>query len=108
MEPIRTPTRPFSIITIDFVLALPTVEACSPWKLDSFDLFDCMMTVMCKFSEKSILLPGHSTYNTASDWATTFFLFLLLLDWGLPIGIISDRNRNFIGDFWRTIWEKSV
>jgi hypothetical protein len=67
--PIRTVPRPFHTITMDFILALPEIDAVSPWLLDRYDTFNCLMTNTCKFSHKTLLIPGHDTY-TAEDWAS--------------------------------------
>ena len=52
------------------------------------------MPATFKFSKRSLLIPGHSTY-TAADWAEVTARILMLCDWGLPKAIISDRDRKF-------------
>ena len=63
-----------------------------------------MMTVSCKSSKRTLLLLGNSTY-TAKEWGYVLTRQLLLSDWGIPIAIISDRDRKFTSDFWAGVWE---
>jgi hypothetical protein len=100
LQPIWTVSIPYHTIAMDFILALPVVPAIGLWKLKGFDFFDSIMTQTCKASRKSLLLPGYSTY-TAKEWATLCVMMWLLLDWGIPRGVISDRDRKFLLEFWR-------
>ncbi len=80
---------------MDFVLALPlTLEG-----------YDCILTVTCKFSRKITLIPGKNTYS-AEDWAGLLLTRLLLLDWGLPKAIISDRDRKFVSALWNEVFKR--
>jgi hypothetical protein len=104
--PIRTQPRPFHTVGIDFILGLPTIPAVNPWRLDhNPQEFDCMMTVTCKFSKRPLLIPGHTTY-TADEWAEVFLRSLQMAEWGIPQGIISDRDRKFVAHFWRSIFTR--
>jgi hypothetical protein len=106
LHPIRTPPRPFHTIAMDFILSLPEIPAVAPWKIEGHDIFDSMMTVTDKFSKKTLLIPGHTTY-TAENWAEILFRMLLLADWGIPSAIISDRDRKFVSEFWRNLFKLS-
>ncbi len=105
-QPIRPEdTLPMRVIAIDFIVGLPTVQAeGSPWQLAGHKTFDAMMTVSCKSSKRTLLLPGNSTY-TAKEWGHVLTRQLLLSDWGIPTAIISDRDRKFTSDFWAGVWE---
>jgi hypothetical protein len=103
LHPIITTPLPFHTITMDFILALPEIPAVAPWLLDGYDVFNCMMTNTCKFSKKSLLIPGHDTYG-AKEWAIVLLRMLLLCDWGIPRAFISDRDPKFVSDLWRAIW----
>lgn len=105
LQPIRSEPVPFRTIAMDFILGLPTVPAVAPWKIEGHDFFDTLLTVTDKFSKKTLLIPGHSTY-TAEDWATVLLQMLLLCDWGIPTGIISDRDSKFTSDLWRALWKR--
>jgi hypothetical protein len=88
---------------MDFIVGMPTVAAQNTfWALPGHDHLDTICTVSCKFSKKTILIAGHSTY-TAKGWATVFLRMLHLCDWGIPKAIISDRDPKFTSDFWRAL-----
>ncbi len=95
LQPILSPPAPYHTISMDFVLALPlTLEG-----------YDCILTVTCKFSRKITLIPGKNTYS-AEDWAGLLLTRLLLLDWGLPKAIISDRDRKFVSALWNEVFKR--
>ncbi|RYC55608.1 hypothetical protein CHU98_g10598 [Xylaria longipes] len=109
LRPIRPKDAlPMQTIAIDFILALPRVKSLgTPWQLKGqtyHDTYNCMMTVSCHASKRTLLIPGNERY-TAEDWATALTKQLLLSDWGIPRGIISDRDRKFTSDFWRGMWK---
>lgn len=104
LMPIRTPCQAFHTIAMDFIVGLPEVPAVSPWALDLGGeseklVFDSLLTVSDKFSKKTLLLPGHSTYS-AKEWAEILLRMLMLTDWGIPRAIISDRDPKFVSNFW--------
>ncbi|KAJ8106400.1 hypothetical protein ONZ43_g7077 [Nemania bipapillata] len=105
-QPIRPEdSRPMKTIAIDFIVGLPvTPSSGTPWQLESFEQYDAMMTVTCATSKRSLLIPGHSTY-TAEDWAASLARLILICDWGVPTGIISDRDRKFTAAFWKGLWK---
>jgi hypothetical protein len=106
MQPIRpADTLPMRVIAIDFIVGLPAAPADgSPWQLKGHKEFDTMMTVSCKSSKRTLLIPGHSTY-TAEEWGHVLMRQLLLSDWGVPSAIISDRDRKFTSAFWKGMWK---
>jgi len=104
LQPIRTPTQPFHTIAIDFILALPEIPAVGPWILSGHDIYNAVLTCTCKSSRRTLLIPGHDTY-TAEDWAVVLLRILLLTDWGVPRGIISDRDPKWISRFWRGLFK---
>ncbi len=59
-------SAPMSIIAMDFIVRLPRVKAENPpWKLEGFGEYDSMLTVTCRSTKRTMLLPGHSTYAAA-------------------------------------------
>ncbi|SLM41090.1 probable transposable element [Lasallia pustulata] len=97
LQPIVTPASLHHTITIDFVLGLP--ESPSP------EEFDSVMSITDKFSKRVTFIPGRTTY-TAVQWAHLLLDRLDTADWGIPKAIISDRDRKFVSEIWRAIFEK--
>lgn len=95
LQPIQAPEEPMRTIAMDFVVALPKVPSKgTPWAIDGFDEFDALLTVTCKTSKRTMIIPGHTTYK-ANHWAEVFTRQLLLSDWACPKAIISDRDAKF-------------
>ena len=104
-------------IAMDFItdlLAVPSKG--TPWQLgnvrqddgsddkDYYDWYNALITVSCAISKRTALIPGNKRY-TAQEWATVLVRVLLLSDWGIPKGIISDRDRKFTSEFWQGMWK---
>jgi hypothetical protein len=95
---------PMQVIAIDFIAGLPRVPSAStPWQLKGHEEYDNLLTATDKATKRSLLIPGHSTYS-AEEWGTVFMRQLVLSDWGVPNGIISDRDRKFTSEIWKGMW----
>lgn len=104
MEPIPTEDVPMKIIAMDFIQGLPEVPSeGTPWALPGKPSFNQLLTITCKFTKRTLLIPGHATY-TAKDWAEVVLRMFLIADWPIPKGIICDRDRKFISEFWQGLW----
>ncbi|RDL33672.1 uncharacterized protein BP5553_08040 [Venustampulla echinocandica] len=93
LQPIISPPKLFHTISIDFILALPT----------SIDGYDAAMSVTEKFAKPVTIIPGKSTW-TGAQWGWALIDRLLLLLWGMPSAIISDRDPKFLGELWQSIF----
>jgi len=92
-------------ITMDFITALPNVPSTgTPWNHTGFDTLNSLLTVTCKSSKRTLLVPGHEQY-TAEDWAQVLARHFLLADWSCPKVIISDRDAKFTSKFWNSLWK---
>lgn len=104
LHPIQAEPFPYHTVTLDFIVGLPQVSSKNTfWSMPGHDTFDALLTITCKFTKKVILIPGHTTY-TAEEWATITWRVLILLDWGAPKRMISDRDPKFMSEFWRTLF----
>jgi len=92
LQPIYSPCRPFETITINFILALPEASTGE----------DYVISVTYKFSKAVTLIAGKVAWG-GPQWAHRLLVRLLLLNWGLPSTIISDRDTRFIGQLWKQI-----
>ena len=58
-----------------------------------------------KFSRKIILIPGKSIFS-AENWADRLLRRFRKIDWGLSKQIISDRDRKFLNELWKTLFSR--
>ena len=65
--------------------------------------FDTLLTVTCKFSKPTLLIPGTSTWS-AAEWVDVFLAAVMGHDWGIPLAIISDRDSKFMSEFWTQLF----
>ncbi|QIX00238.1 hypothetical protein AMS68_005755 [Peltaster fructicola] len=94
LHPILSPAIPFHTIAMDFIVGLP-----------EYDEYNCLLTVTCKFSKRTILIPGHDQLD-ATAWAHKLLDELFSCDWGLPSAIISDRDPKFTSKLWSTMFDR--
>ena len=92
LMPISNSTIPFRTIAMDFILAIPG------------DL-DVVLTISDKATRKKSLIAGKSTHS-ADEWAELVLERLLIADWGIPEGIISDRDPKFLSEFWKGLFKR--
>ena len=85
----------FHTLIIDFVLALS----------ESHIDLNVLMSVICKFSKRIIVIPEKNTWK-ALKWTTTMLDRLNLEDWELSKIIISDRDRKFLSKLWTALFTK--
>lgn len=62
------------------------------------------MSVTDKFTKRITLVPGKSI-QSAGQWAKALINRLDIADWGLPKAIISDRDRKFLSDIQKAIFQ---
>ena len=92
--PIYVPKKPWSDINMDFDLGLSKTTRG----------YDPIFFVVHQFSKMAHFIPCKKTLDV-EHVAEIFFKEIFRLH-GLPRSIISDRDNNFVGYFWRTLWKK--
>ena len=78
------PFQFFYTICIDFVFVL-------------LGELNSLFNVTDKFIRKIVLIPKKSIYNV-NQWVNTLLDRLFIIDWGIPVVIILDRDPNFFPD----------
>ena len=92
--PIIVPEKPWTNISMDFVLGLPK-------KMKGYEP---IFFVVDKFSKMAHFIPFKKKLDS-EHVAELFFKEIVRLD-GLPKSIIFDRDSKFVGYFWKTLWKK--
>lgn len=91
LKPLEIASRPWSSISMDFIVKLPLSNG-----------FDSVLVVVDRFTKMSHFFAVNKSINAAS-------LARLILDnivklHGFPDSIISDRGPQFISQFWKEFW----
>ena len=90
LRPIPIPTRPFEVVTMDFIPELPESNG-----------FDNILVIVDKLTKYGIFIPC-STKITEEGTAKLFFKHIVA-QYGLPQQVITDRDSRWRNDFWGEI-----
>ena len=90
LQPLPVPSRPFGTVTMDFIVALPTVKQ-----------YNAVLVFVDRFTKFAIFVPT-TDKATAVDVAE-IYLSHLFSRFGLSDIFISDRGPQFDSKFWYSI-----
>jgi hypothetical protein len=90
LHPLPIPDKRGDSVAMDFVGPLPPDEG-----------YDCILTMTDRLGADIRIIPTHCNI-TAKDLAVLFFNHWYCEN-GLPLNIISDRDKLFISKFWRAL-----
>jgi hypothetical protein len=91
--PLPTPSRPYEVITMDFMGPLP--------KSGEF-AYDYVLVVVDKFSKRVHFIPCHKTVNAPGT--AMLLIDHVIKDRGLPESIICDRDPRWTGEVWSQLF----
>ncbi|WVZ67898.1 hypothetical protein U9M48_016915, partial [Paspalum notatum var. saurae] len=91
LAPLPVPTNAWQVISMDFVERLPLTSHAN-----------CIMVIVDSFTKYAHFLPLRHPF-TATSVAQLFLDNIYKLH-GLPVSIISDRDRVFTSKFWRELF----
>ena len=90
LRPIPIPSQPFEVISMDFIPELPTSNG-----------YDNILVIVDKLTKYAILIP--TTTSITEDETAKLFFKHVILKFGIPRQVISDRDTRWRGDFWKEI-----
>ena len=99
LRPIESPSIPFHTLHIDLITDLPE-RMFRGVKVDS------IMTATCRFSKGRRFMAGRKDWP-ASKWANAFDEGVTNNGWGYPVVLVTDRDKRFLGLFWKTLMTKA-
>lgn len=92
LSPLPVPEAAWQVISLDFIEGLPKSRT-----------FNCIMVVMDKFSKYAHFIPLSHPF-TAFQVALQFMDSVFKLH-GLPVAMISDRDKIFTSNLWQTLFK---
>jgi len=90
LQPLLVPKRSWLDISIDFITYLPLSEG-----------FDAILVVVDRLTKLRHYIPCHAT--DGSEELARLFIKYVVIHYGLPETIISDRGVQFISRFWQHV-----
>ncbi|TAQ83295.1 hypothetical protein B7494_g8382 [Chlorociboria aeruginascens] len=89
------PKTPWEEISCDFITGLPSS------KDHLGNVYDAVFVVICRFTKMAKYIPVRKTITAAH--LADVFLAVIVKDFGLPKGIVSDRGSVFTSNFWSSL-----
>ena len=87
------PSRPFEIVSVDFVTSLPLTARG----------YDTLMVVVDRFSKYVVLVPCTADVDAAA--CAKLFFDIWVTKFGMPSKLISDRDVRFTSGFWNGLMQ---
>jgi hypothetical protein len=95
LQLIHSSSISFHTITMNFVLELFKIK----------EKIDCVLSMTDKFTKRIMLISEKFTYTT-ENWAVQLLEESQRRDWDISKVIISDKDRKFLSDLWRTLFTR--
>jgi transposase InsO family protein len=80
---------------MNFVLSLSKIK----------DEINCVLSIIDKFTKRIMLISEKFIYK-AEDWAIHLLKETQRRDWDISKVIISDKDKKFLSDLWRTLFAR--
>jgi len=93
LQPIPIPSQPFEVVSMNFIPELP-----------ESDRYDNILVIIDKLTKYAIFIPTTTTI-TEKGTAELFFRHVIA-QYGIPRQVISDRDTQWKGEFWKEICDQ--
>ena len=93
LQPLPTPTRRWSEISMDLVTGLPLTARGH----------DALCVFVCRLSKRTHVVP--TVKGVKPKKLAEIFFNHIWLHHGMPVGIVSDRDPLFVSNFWRALFK---
>ena len=95
MQPLPKPTRPWSDITMDFIVGLP------PSSTSPGTAYDSILTVVDRYTKMAKYIPVKKTIDAPQ--LAEVFISNIVRNFGTPDSIVTDRGSVFKSNFWSSL-----
>ncbi|KAG9194056.1 hypothetical protein G6011_04091 [Alternaria panax] len=99
LQPLPPPTRPWSSVTMDFIVKLP--KSLEP---GSGRLCDTILVIVCRHTKGAKFVPTEETIT--ADQCAYEVSKALMSEHGIPEEFITDRDKLFTSKYWNTFLAK--
>ena len=93
LHPLPTPSRPFEQISMDFIAPLPPSR-----RTDDEKVFDAILVVVDRFTKYAVYIA--CTRDTTASKLADDVINQVILRFGTPSNIVSDRGSLFTSKYW--------
>ena len=96
LQPLPSPEKPWQSISMDFIVKLPLSK--EPM---TGSTFDSVLVIVDRFSKYAHFVP-YKEATTATNFSYVFSR-TVFANHGIPIDIVSDRDKTFVSTFWQSL-----
>lgn len=93
LMPLDTPHVPWEHVSMDLITDLPLTS----------DGYSNILSVVDRFSKYCVFTPLKA--DTSAEAVANAFVDSVVRRFGVPLSIVSDRDRRFTSHFWRHLWK---
>src|ERR1700683_3454072 len=93
LQPIPILTQPFKVVSIDFIPKLPLLDG-----------FNNIFVIVDKLMKYAVFIPTTTTIGERET--AELFFHHIILKFGIPWQVISDRDTQWQGNFWKEICDQ--
>ena len=94
LVPFPAPSKPWQEITMDFITCLPPSKRYG-------QIYDSILVIVDRYTKMARYIPCTKTINASG--LADLFISHIVKDFGVPMGITTDRGPQFASNFWGSV-----